>query len=248
MSLERELRMLGAVLEWPVAPDATGAVRERLEAAPSRARRRLRRPLLALAAAVLVAVAAALAVPQARTAIFRALGIGSVRVVLVDELPAASPRSDLAALGPVATAADARAVFPHPLLEPDEDVLGAVSEIRVRESPPMISYLWIEREQPRLLVSQLPGSPSMGFVKLVGPGASVDEMTIDGRRAVWIEGEAHGFGLVGDDGEEFDDAVAFEELRLAGNTLLVELAETTLRIEGELTRDQAIHVARAFIR
>ena len=50
-----------------------------------------RRPSFRVGAAlavVLLALAVALAVPPARTAIFDWLGIGSARIVLVDELPA----------------------------------------------------------------------------------------------------------------------------------------------------------------
>ena len=99
-ALEQELRELSAALAWPDAPDVAAAVRSRIEAAPHRDRWRSGRQRLAIALAVLVAVVAAtLAVPQARSAILRALGIGNVRVELVDDLPPTAPRSDLSLLG-----------------------------------------------------------------------------------------------------------------------------------------------------
>jgi hypothetical protein len=241
MTLERELQALGIELAWPETPDLATAVRVAVETTP-RGRRPLfgRRPGLAIALAVLVVVAAALAVPPARTAILRALGIGSVRVQLVDELPPLSPRLQLSLLGPPLTLAEARERFPGRLLVPDSDTLGLPDEIRVLDAPAQVSYVWLQPPGVRLLVSVISGRfVGSGFVKVIGPETTLDELTVDGRRALWITGEAHGFGLEGASG------VDFEELRLAGNALLVDDDGTTIRVEGDLALDQAIRVVRA---
>lgn len=241
MSLDGELRALGASMEWPQAPDVAAAVGARVGVMPPAPRRLIRRrPFVAVALALLLAVGAALAVPQARTAILRALGIGSVRIELVDELPTLAPRSDLSLLGPPVTLAEARERFPGRLLVPDADALGVPDEIRILDAPAQVSYVWLEPTGVRLLASVISGRfVGSSFVKLIGPEATLDELTVDGQRALWITGKAHGFGLDGASGADF------EELRLAGNALLVDVDGTTIRVEGDLTRDEAIRVARA---
>ena len=71
MDLERELRALD--VEWPPTPHL------RLAFEPL-VRRRSRRPLVAVVALALVAIVAALAVPQSRGAILRFLQIGRAHV------------------------------------------------------------------------------------------------------------------------------------------------------------------------
>ncbi len=81
-------------------------------------------------------------------------------------------------------------------------------------------------------MSQLRGHvPEAGFVKVAGPGATVERLTIEGRPALWITGDAHGFAL---------DNGSFEQLRLSGAALLVDRGEETIRIEGDLDRDAAL--------
>ena len=61
----------------------------------------------------------------------------------------------------------------------------------------------------------------------------------DGRgRALWIEGEPHLFFYRDRDGQVRDESV-----RLAGNVLLWERGELTLRLEGAIARDEAIRIA-----
>ena len=242
MSIDRELRSLGASMEWPETPDLAAAVTESVRIGPPPRRRLLgRRPAVAVALAVLVALAAAFAVPQARTAILRVLGIGGVRVELVDELPPLAPRSDLSLLGPPLTFAEARQRFHGPLPVPDPAALGAPDEIRVLDEPEQVSYVWREPPGIRLLVSVISGRfVGAGFVKVLGPDTGVREVSVDGRRALWITGQAHGFGLEGVDGTQ-----GFVELRLAGNALLVEDDGITIRVEGDLSLDRAIDVVRA---
>jgi hypothetical protein len=242
VTLEQELRELSAALAWPDAPDVAAVVRSRIEAAPRRARRRPRRHQLAIALAVLVAVVAAtLAVPQARSAILRALGIGNVRIELVDDLPPTAPRSDLSLLGIPVSLGEAREAFPYELVSPDPE-LGAPDEIRLGVVPARVSYVWLGDDDVRLLVSQLAGTyGGAKYVKVAGGATALEELTIDGHRALWIFGEAHGFGLIG------PTDVDFEEIRLSGNTLLVEDGETTLRIEGDFDRDRAVDIARTLL-
>jgi hypothetical protein len=212
------------------------AVRRRIEAGPA-PRRSVRRPALVVALAALVAVtAAALAVPQARTAILRALGIGAVRVDLVEGLPALAPRTDLSLLGPPVAREEAERRFAHPLLDAD----GA-DEVRVAYDDSSVTYVWLDEDGIgiRLLISQLTGRMAgRGYVKIAEPSTAVEDLVVEGRPAMWIGGtDAHGFGLV----REGD--MTYEMLRISENALLVQDGEVTLRIEGDFDRDEAIEIA-----
>jgi hypothetical protein len=69
---------------------------------------------------------------------------------------------------------------------------------------------------------------------------TTEELVLDGRRAVWIAGGPHAVFLVGRDGRYHEDRGW-----LAGTTLLVDRGTSTLRIEGALSRDDAIALARS---
>src|SRR4051812_11650355 len=105
MDLARELR--GLDVDWPRTPE--------LELAP---RRRRRRWPLVLALAALVAIVAALAVPQSRGAILRFFHLGAATVVRVDTLPPAAERPVEAGLGRPVSPAEARQVITRLLLPP----------------------------------------------------------------------------------------------------------------------------------
>ena len=119
--LEEQLHALGAEL-FPPEPDLRAAVLARLDAAPRR--RRHARPLLALVALVLAVAAAALAIPQARSALERWLGFGAARIVRVDTLPPLTRGTALT--GTPATEQQAARTLggtlylPHGLAAPDE--------------------------------------------------------------------------------------------------------------------------------
>jgi hypothetical protein len=237
--LEHELRALAPVVEWPTAPDVSAAVSARI-AASQPPRRRLS-PRLGLALAVLVlAVGLAFAVPPARTAILVWFGLGSARIERVDELPPLQLNASLELLGERTTLAGARRrasfrVASPPRGEPAPDEIRVVDGHRV-------SYLWRDGERIRLLVTQVPGLLQRGAIlqKLIPQSVRIERLTIDGDGAVFLTGGPHAVYLLGPNG-------SFEEDRgwLAGTTLLVDRGGTTLRIEGDLTRDRTVDLARA---
>jgi hypothetical protein len=236
--LERDLRALGALVEWPDAPDVAPVVAARL-AAPRPRRRPSRRLGLALVAVVL-ALAVALAVPPARTAIFDWLGIGSARIVRVDELPPLQLNASPEVLGERTTLAEARrrAGFPVSLPPRGEP---APDEIRVVDGR-RVSYVWRDGDRVRLLVTQVPGLLQRGEIlrKLIPPGVRIERLEIDGDGAVFISGGPHAVFLL-------DPGGSFREDRgwLAGATLLVDRGGSTLRIEGSIDRSQAVDLARS---
>ena len=61
---------------------------------------------------------------------------------------------------------------------------------------------------------------------------------VNGGPGVWIEGDPHSFGYVDQDGR-----VREETLRLAGNTLIWEQGELTVRIEDASSKAEALDLA-----
>ena len=88
--IERALIQLGREVAIPAAPDVVPAVLARLESRRT-GRPRRRRWVLVAAAAALAALAATLAIPDARSALLRVLHIGGARIEFVEELPAVTP-------------------------------------------------------------------------------------------------------------------------------------------------------------
>src|SRR5919197_2271469 len=117
--LERDLREVGRLLAFPPEPELVPAVRARLAQAPRQRFFARRRVLVLALAALVVAVAAAFAVPPARTAILRFFHIGGETIKRVDTLPNAPRRSPIAGLAGPMSAEDAtkRAGF-NPILPP----------------------------------------------------------------------------------------------------------------------------------
>lgn len=240
--LERALLELGRHLEYPLTPDIAGTVRARLaERRP--APRWTRRRALALALVVLaVAAGAVMAVPQARTAVLDWLGIRGVEIEFVESLPEVRVEGELA-LGERVTLAQARARAPYRVLVPTLEGLPAPDEVYLAGGAgrTRISFVYGSASRVRLLLTQFRGNRAPELVKKVlGPGTKASFVTVDGSPAVWLDGKPHRFLYVDPSGEPRE-----ETLRLAGNTLLWQRGELTLRLEGRLSREEALDVARS---
>lgn len=222
--LERALAALGRELDWPPAPDLAARAAGRLEPR----RRTLSRRALAPAAAVLVlAIAVAFAVPPARSAILRLLGIGRVTIERVGTLPPARERPLAADLGrPESLAQAARELGFHPLVPPLAH--GRVETVYVRDG--FLSFVVAE---PRpVLVSELTAS-GPGFVKkLAQNGTTVEQVSVGGAPGLWVAGAEH--------------VVYLPSLppRYARNVLIWQRGPLTLRLEGDLPEAQALRLAR----
>ena len=92
-----------------------------------------------------------------------------------------------------------------------------------------------------ILVTEFDGAIDTRYLdKMVDVGTSVERLTVDGNRALWLEGGPHFVVFRTDTGEMGDDMG-----RLAGNTLLVEHGTKLVRIEGEIDRERAIEIAES---
>jgi len=219
MELERELRDLD--VEWPATPELRLVLEE-----PQR-RRRSRRPLYAAIALVLVALAAAFAVPQSRGAILRFLHLGGETIHFVDTLPPAEERPLGAGLGPVVPLAQARALVPGLPLPPLEE------QPPLHQSGNVISLVFRHDGAP-VLLSALSQDGSF-LKKLVGGQTNAEWVQIfPDSWGLWLSGQPHVFFF------------PREPARLAGNTLVWTRGDYTFRLEGPtLSRDAALKLARS---
>ena len=166
-----------------------------------------------------------LAVPPARTAILDWLGLRGVSILRVDELPptAATGRLDL---GREVTPEETPLWLLTPDDEPDSIYMGKGT----------VSLLWGTPDRVRLLLTEFRGQ---AFIeKLIEQDARVERVTVNGEPGAWLE-EPH--------------VVFFDDLRgrmrqstgrLAGKTLLWQQGEVTLRLEGDLSKEEALRIAR----
>ena len=209
-------------------------VEQAIAAGPPARRRTLVRPL-AIAFAVLVAVVAGVLAfsPGARSAFLEIFNLKGATVELVDELPDVQTTGRLD-LGEQVTRAEAERQVGFELLD-----LGEPDAVFVRDGT-VASLVYGDVDNPRLVLSQLRGSVYDGFVKKVGgTGTIVEDVTVRGGRGLFVSGDQH-FVMYRD---EFDQ-IADEPTYLAGNTLLWNRGDLLFRLEGDLTKDEALELAR----
>jgi hypothetical protein len=232
--LELQLRALGAELDFPAEPDLRAAVRERV----GRRRFGRRRWLIVALAVLAVAIAGVLAVPSARTAIKDWLGFGPVKFEFVDELPAKPVTSELD-LGVRTSLQDARDRASFRIVVPPDDLGKPTLYLR---SPPrggLVSFLYGTPENARLIVSEAPGDVAPFLQKTLSHTNTAESVDINGAEGWWLEG-AH---LV----EYADAAGRFSDLptRLSGDVLLWMKGGVLYRLEGPLTKQQAVEIAES---
>jgi hypothetical protein len=255
--LHEELTAL--TVEWPATPDLAAAVAERLAAERDEATRRrpARRPLawrpaLAYGLALLAAgFALTMAVsPDARSAVLEFLGLKSVKIER-REPNAPPPRpgklGSRLGLGRPATLEQASRRAPY-LRVPAAPGLGRPDAVYLGDGSVALvyggryGYARARSTGVALLVQEFPARIGEFIEKSLGQGARLERLRVSGDPAYFITG-AHGFAYLR--GRQ----VGFEEQRLAGNTLLVERADGLLvRVEGDLTRDRAVAIARSLPR
>jgi hypothetical protein len=246
--LERSLRLLGDAVAFPEAPDVSEAVQRRLEGLRPERRGPHRRTLALAFAVVALAIGAAMAVPPARTAILEFLGLRGATVQRVDSLPTVTepdsqaPGSQLL-LGEPLPAADERLLVPAMLGTPDA-AYAAEEDYGLRltlvygpgDGVPRSQYTGVG-----ILVTEFDGAIDTRYLdKMVDADTSVEQLTVGGNRALWLEGGPHFVVFRTESGEIGEDVG-----RLAGNTLLVEHDGMLVRIEGQIDRARAIEIAES---
>lgn len=240
--LERALRELR--IDWPETPDIAGAVAARLEprtgtAHPSRPGRRpwLRRAALAL----VLLIGGVAAVPDARSAVLEFLGLESVKIERREPAPTRSFGQELD-LGRAVTLAEARRRSGMSLAPPS--VLGTPDGVFHGELPfdgGRVSFVYGSAGRPDVLVQLMRAQVTPFIEKTAGAGTDVERLEVDGAPAFFLSGEPHGVVIGRRDGND----VIVEDQRLAGSTLLVERDDVLIRIEGAISRERAVAIARS---
>jgi len=241
IGLERALTELGGELVVPAAPDLVPTVLARIEPQPT-ARPQRRRWVLAVAVVLIAMLAATLAIPDARSALFRVLHIGGERIELVDELPqvALDPagRNLEIALGQRVTLAQARQEAGFDIREldkaPDRVYLDARGTVW---------FLYGTPQSVRLLIAQTPRlgvDDELILKKLAAPGTRIEEVSVDGFPGIYLSGAPHLLLLL----DEFGSVVE-ESVRLAENVLVWEANGVAYRLEGDFTSDEAKALAES---
>src|SRR5438067_8714680 len=144
MNLEGELRLLAAEVDWPATPDVAARVAAAEPPSRGAAWRRhpaWRRGLVLACAVVVVALAAAFAVPQSRGAILRFLHLGGITVERVDRLPPAQERPLGADIGRVVSPQEAERALGGTLLLPP---LDSTPELHLQNGG-FVSILFVDR-------------------------------------------------------------------------------------------------------
>jgi hypothetical protein len=234
--LERALTAIGRELDVPEAPDLVPAVRAQL-GSRSGWRPERRRWVLAVALVVVAAFAATLAIPDARSALWRFLSIGGERIELVDTLPEVTVQDDLElTLGEEVALEEARRASSFPLREleqpPDRVFLGDRGTVW---------FLYGSPARPRLLVAQSPlGLPDDEILlkKVASPATRVERVSVEGSPGVFLSGRAHFLFLVDEDGFPVE-----ESARLARDVLIWERDDVAYRLEGDFELDEALQIA-----
>jgi hypothetical protein len=260
--LERRLTQLGRELDWPPTPDLAGAVSARLREAPepaperdTRGGARRRRPLpigrplaIALAALLVLAGGVFAAVPSVRDSVLEFFGLQGATVERREQLPPA-PEPRPLALGERTTLAAARESLGFEPLVPraarrpdrvyvDRGVPGGLISLayRPREGLPEAKSTGLG-----LLVDEFRGDLAPEYAgKIAGQATRIERLSVDGERALWLEGAPHYFFY-----RSPEQPITENQLRVAQNVLLLERGKLLVRLEGAFGRERAVALARS---
>jgi len=249
--LEEQLAAMAGSIEWPPTPRLSLAVASKTRPA----RRAWAQPRWALAAvAVLAIVATLLAYTPTRTAIADWVNLHT-NLRHTTALPTPSPL-------PSGTLGSNLGLGKQTTLEAAQSAVGWQVLVPAQLGPPDAVYLLMPPGGPSqgevtlvygprpgiatanetgvgVLVTEARGSVNEQFFeKTAGPDTTVETVSVDGHDGWWISGKPHMFVFV-----DSNNDPRFETLRLATNTLVIDDAGTIVRIEGHMTREQALQIA-----
>jgi hypothetical protein len=170
-------------------------------------------------------------VPPARSAILRFFHLRGVTIERVETLPDATARSLEAGLGPARPLDEAARVGGFtPVLPAGVDVRRAYARLGVIAIPLRGGRVLTELSFSELGVSK----------KFAGSATKIEPVQVNGDDGLWLEGGAHVLVYLGP-----DDVPITQTLRLAGNTLVWQHGAHIFRLEGPLTKTQALRIAES---
>ena len=225
-SLEQRLQRLGQELEYPPEPDLAPAVLVRLDRRPFPWR------LVAVALAGLaVAVGAAFAVPQARTTILKWFHLRGVTVERVETLPSAVERSQLGRA--LSRDAAERAVGFQLALPP------RTKPSRVYVLDGALASIVLRLQGRSVLLSEYRAVDFSLLKKSATASTVIEPVLVNGESGLWLEGGPHTLTYFNPRGEFRERTVL-----IRGNVLLWTDGQRTLRLEGRLTKAEALRLGR----
>ena len=244
-TVEAELRELGRELDVPPAASPAAAVRQRLEGPTARrphlaprGTRILRRWRPAWRAAlIVVTVLAALlvATPQGRAVVAHVLRFAGIELQQ-EPGPAPSPGSGALPGERRMSLAEARQHVSFPILVPA--ALGRPSEVVVSDGGRIASLIYRRTPYGLVRMDEFAGHlDPVFFQKFIHVG-DVTVVRVNGRKGMWVKGP-HVLMYVTRDGTP---AAASARLT-TGNTLIWGNRQVALRLEGNLTKTEALAIA-----
>jgi len=252
--LEQQLASLGAAIDWPTTPDLASRIHlPPLRAVPpSNAFRS--RWAMAAAAAVVLALGGLAIYPPSREAIANWVNVHTsfqrVPHLVTPSPQPAGPLGERLGLGGRTTLLDAQkqlswhVTIPSSLGQPDEVYLqpptaapaqGEVTLVyATRPDIPVAGQTGVS-----VLITEARGTVNQNFFgKMIGPNTTLEPVTVAGHQGYWIAGPLNEFFFTDSNGQVRSDTV-----RLAANTLIYNDSGTIVRIEGNLTKAQAVEIA-----
>jgi hypothetical protein len=256
--LEQRLAELATVVDWPGTPQLAGLVSARLSSAAARPRRLPAygggRRWATAAAVVVLAGAALIAYAPSRDAIAGWLNLHAI-IELVQHPPSPSPQPSgplgkRFGLGSETTLARSQGALAWSIAVPS--MLGSPDEVYLQQPPNgppegEVTLVYTARSGipvasqtgVAVLITEARGAVDTNFFgKMLGPTATLEEVTVAGHKGYWIAGQPNVFFFVDADGN-----LRNETMRMAANTLILDDNGTIVRIEGNLTKAQALQIA-----
>ena len=255
---EKRLVSIAKGMDYPSTPNVAGPVmrRLRMSARPRFISRRFAWSLTA----ILVLFASLMLIPPARAAILEFIQIGIVRIFRAEPTPVAPPQREFpSTLVPMtATPAlpseplipilerlagersleSAQQLVDYPILLPSyPPALGKPDRVFVQDADgDMTILIWIDPEDStQVLMSLHLIPPGSWAIEKMQP-ARVQETTVNGQRAVWA---------VGPYPVQFSNGDLDFVRLIDGHVLIWTDGEVTLRLETELSLEEAVRVAES---
>lgn len=230
--IERHLLDLGSGIDFPETPNLAPGVIARIAGPIPHTARRLR-AIVAVAAAVVGILIAIL--PGPRAAIADLLGIGAVRIEIVDSLPPAEPIGSVPGRPVGLKEARDQVGFEILTLPVPADRVYVDSTV----DGGMVTLVYEQEERGIVLaITQLAGTTDEAILKkILGQRTTLTTVEADNGPAYWIDGDPHIVVY-----SDVTGTLREDHPRLAGNTLVLMRDGVTIRIEGDISLSQALDI------
>ncbi len=267
--LETRIISLARAFPYPATPTVAGQTRPPLRGGSRHWRASTSPAWAWALALIVVVLTGLMAVPSVRAAVLEFIQIGALRIFPNEEIPplptpessptplaqpaaqatlkpaptysTSAPLTSVLALAGETTLETAREYIPFPIHLPTFPAdLGAPDKVFYQDLQGGwgLFLVWFDAEQPdQVRLSLLLLAPG-AFAGKGGPD-TLQETTVNGERAIWMEGEH--FLVLQTGPNQYD----FVQLFVQGNVLVWEIDGITYRLESELSMEDVIRIAES---